>query len=176
MQYIESFLSGGTNSILTVLLLFYAIREGSELFQSIASIFGYESKAKRKETELQNLLKNYEDRISTLEQVMQELKNQRYIDTRASIEHDEKIEKELCEVSRILLDEQIDRKRQIILNFSLALQNKEHRDQEQFDYIFRVHDDYDELIRTHRKKNGQVSASMQFIKSEYNRHLAEGSF
>ena len=135
-----------TNALLGFFLTLFVMRELLKLIEDVLSSVGLESKRKRKENELFMIVKK----------------------------HDEKIEKKLSELSKIVLDEKIERMRISILDFASALQNNEYRDKEQFNFIFRQFDKYEIILEENNSENGQVSASMQYIREEYNRKLRDG--
>ena len=163
-----------TNAILGFFLTLFVMRELLKLIEDVLSSVGLESKRKRKENELFMIVKKHDERFELLEKAVQELRDIRMMDTKNSIEHDEKIEKKLSELSKIVLDEKIERMRISILDFASALQNNEYRDKEQFNFIFRQFDKYEIILEENNSENGQVSASMQYIREEYNRKLRDG--
>ena len=87
-----------TNALLGFFLTLFVMRELLKLIEDVLSSVGLESKRKRKENELFMIVKKHDERFELLEKAVQELRDIRMMDTKNSIEHDEKIEKKLSEL------------------------------------------------------------------------------
>lgn len=164
--------------ILALFLFFFTFRQVAELITWVVhwltNLFGWETKWAREERERKALIERHECKFQNIDAVLQKMQKQREQDVMDSKEHDRKIEEKVSNISDILLDEQIDTKRNRILNFANALQNGKHQDKEQFDFIFLQYDKYEKILKTHKLENGQVTASMDFIKQTYQEKLKTG--
>lgn len=112
------------------------------------------------------LTKDLSDRMDTMEKTTKEL--------------DKKIDQTNFQVKQ--LDNKIDQNRikEIrgkILDFSHSLDNElneltiEGRDKEDFDFIYKIHEEYENLLELHNLKNGKTDRAMSNIDYHYNKIL-----
>lgn len=105
------------------------------------------------------LTKDLSDRIDEIEKTTKEL--------------DKKIDQTNSQVKQ--LDDKIDQNRikEIrgkILDFSHSLDNgNTDRDKEDFDFIYKIHEEYENLLKLHNLKNGKTDRAMSNIDYNYNK-------
>lgn len=165
---------GIENIIIIIVLLMTAANSILQLIDSLCRRFGLKTKWSTKEEKQNALIKEHECRFQNIDESLKKLQEQREQDVKDSKAHDKKIEEDVNNIADILLDEQIDTKRNRILNFANALQNGKHQDKEQFDFIFIQYDKYEKILKAHNLENGQVTASMEFIRKIYQEKLKNG--
>lgn len=172
---IKQFMDFGAENIIIILILGLLIANSViQLIDSLCKRFGLKTKWTSKEEERERLVRDHECKFQNIEVSLSKLQKQREQDVKDSKEHDRKIEEKVSNIADILLDEQIDTKRNRILNFANALQNGKHQDKDQFDFIFLQYDKYEKILKTHNLENGQVTASMEFIRKTYQEKLKNG--
>lgn len=165
---------GIVNVVITIVLLLLIADSALQLIDRICKRFGLKTKWTAKEEERERLVKDHECKFQNIELSLSKLQKQREQDVKDMKEHDKKIQEKVSNIADILLDEQIDTKRNRILNFANALQNGKHQDKDQFDFIFLQYDKYEKILKTHNLENGQVTASMDYIRQVYQEKLKNG--
>ena len=71
----------------------------------------------------------------------------------------------------------VDSKRNAIINFaSLVVDENKVVTREQFNRIFKVHDEYDEIIKSNNLTNGETDIAFRIIKDSYEEHMRNRSF
>lgn len=172
---------GTANVVLFILILLLSITSFIQLIDgllkgvdSFCRRFGLKTKWSTKEEKQNALIREHECRFQNIDESLKKLQEQREQDVKDSKAHDKKIEDDVNNIADILLDEQIDTKRNRILNFANALQNGKHQDKEQYDFIFIQYDKYEKILKVHNLENGQVTASMEFIRQTYQEKLKNG--
>lgn len=63
-----------------------------------------------------------------------------------------------------------------ILDFANSVMRERKHTQEEFNYIFKLHSDYEELIKEKRYPNKQLDNAISYIDEIYNQCLRENSF
>lgn len=175
IDYIKQLMDYGAENIITIIILILLIANSViQLVDNLRKRFDIKTKWTTKEEERERMVKDHECKFQHIDASLQKLQIQREQDVKDSKEHDRKIEEKVSNIADILLDEQIDTKRNRILNFANALQNGKHQDKDQFDFIFLQYDKYEKILKMHKLENGQVTASMEFIRKTYQEKLKNG--
>lgn len=175
IDYIKQLMDYGAENVIIIIVL--GLLTASSVIQLVDNLrkrFGVKTKWTTKEEERERMIRDHECKFQHIDASLQKLQIQREQDVKNSKEHDRKIEEKVSNIAEILLDEQIDTKRNRILNFANSLQNGKHQDKDQFDFIFLQYDKYEKILKTHKLENGQVTASMDYIKQIYQEKLKNG--
>lgn len=86
---------------------------------------------------------------------------------------DAKLDKNSADTLAIL----IEHKRAEIISFaSYVIDEKNPVTREQFNRIFKIHTEYEEIIKEHELTNGEVTIAYRIIKESYEQHLRHHSF
>lgn len=144
---------------LLVVLGFFAILFG---VKEVIEIISYFKKKLRLKTGIEEDKETIEERIATLE------KHDKW-----QYQEISKISKCLEEIKEQLLEDKIEEKRKTILDFCSSLSNN-NPNQEAFDYIFKVHKRYEQILEENNLENGQISTSMEVIEEVYKEKLMNG--
>ena len=87
------------------------------------------------------------------------------------------LNKKIDENNAITLDLLIDSKRNFIINFASKVVDENYPvTREQFNRAFKVHDEYDAIIKKHHLKNGEADVAYRIIKESYATHMRNHSF
>ena len=71
----------------------------------------------------------------------------------------------------------IDNKRNEIINFAaLVIDENRPVTREQFNRVFKLHREYEEIIEKYGLVNGEVDIAIRIIKEAYETHLRNGTF
>lgn len=79
-------------------------------------------------------------------------------------------------VSENVDQNEIDRLRWEILDFSNSCQNGRRHTREEFDHIIRMHEKYESILTRRNESNGQVDMAYDYIKTLYQKCLIERDF
>ena len=79
-------------------------------------------------------------------------------------------------VSENVDQNEIDRLRWEILDFSNSCQNGRRHTREEFDHIIRMHEKYEAILKRRNESNGQVDMAYDYIKTLYQKCLIERDF
>lgn len=159
MKYIEAvFNQNYISVILAVFLLLFAIKE-------IIDLIGYFKKKGRIKTGSDQDKENVESRLITLEK------------------HDNWQYKEIGKISdgvdklnKLFLTKEINDLRWELIDFCSALVNGRVYNREAFEHIFRIYEQYEQILSENNMTNGYVEESMRVVKEIYHRKLAKGEF
>lgn len=88
----------------------------------------------------------------------------------------EKISKGIDEISKSLLQKEIQDIRWELLDFCSALTNGRQYNREAFEHIFRTYENYEKILSEHNMTNGYVEESMDVVKEIYHNKLVNGGF
>lgn len=80
------------------------------------------------------------------------------------------------QVSESVDQNEIDRLRWEILDFSNSCQNGRRHTREEFDHIIRMHEKYESILTRRNESNGQVDMAFDYIKTLYQKCLIERDF
>ena len=80
------------------------------------------------------------------------------------------------QVSESVDQNEIDRLRWEILDFSNSCQNGRRHTREEFDHIIRMHEKYESILTRRNESNGQVDMAYDYIKTLYQKFLIERDF
>ena len=84
---------------------------------------------------------------------------------------------EFEKIKDIVLDIQIDNKRNAIIGFAnRAIDVNVPISEEEYERIFALHDEYDKIIKNHNLTNGQVDVSYDLIKKSYEERAKSHAF
>lgn len=145
----------------------YAAKEVISLRDYFCQRIGIETKKSLKAKQEQELVYQNVQRIENLEEMHKR-------DMEESRFQDEQIIKELKNLLNMTLDDQIERMRWEILDFSSALSNGKRYCKEQFDHVIEQYDKYEKILEENDLENGKVDESIKFIKEIYNDKLKTG--
>lgn len=140
------------NYVLAILGLFailFALKEIIEIFLYFKKIF-------RIKTGVENDKETIESRISTLERH----DNWQYKEIT-------KISEGISDIQERLLNKEIEDMRKTILDFCSALSSGQNPNKEAFDFIFKTHENYNNILEKYHKENNVINESMKFISDKY---------
>ena len=80
------------------------------------------------------------------------------------------------QISESVDQNEIDRLRWEILDFSNSCQNGRRHTREEFDHIIRMHEKYESILTRRNESNGQVEMAYDYIKTLYQKCLIERDF
>lgn len=90
-----------------------------------------------------------------------------------------KTNEKLDKISDLVLDMRIENMRKTLLDFASGVgdssKNRKYT-KEQFDEMFLLHKDYEELLEEHHMTNGRVDISMEIIREKYKYNVLHGGF
>lgn len=87
------------------------------------------------------------------------------------------IDKKLDRNNQATLSLLIDSKRNTIINFaSFVIDEKNSVTREQFNRIFKLYEEYEEIISANGMTNGEVDIAMSIIKESYEKHMRNHTF
>ena len=88
-----------------------------------------------------------------------------------------KLEQMLDKNNRDTLSLLVDSKRNSIINFaSFVINGKTPVTREQFNRIFKLYEEYEEIIKSNGMKNGEVDIAIRIIKESYECHMKNNTF
>ena len=135
-------------------------------FSWIISKFGLETKKMRQKREDHELL------ISTAKN-LELLQNKQNEDVRQSIVHDKRIKDDIQKLSKMFIDLEIQDIRWNILSFCSDLSNGKQFSSEYYDYVFKLYDKYEKMLKENDLTNGLVEQSISYIQEKYHESLIE---
>lgn len=148
------------NYVLVILGLFAILFATKEVIE----IFGYFKKKWRIKTGIEQDKETIEKRIAVLE------KHDKWQYCEIS-----KISKGIDDIQEHLLDNEIESMRKTIFDFCSALSAGQNPNKEAFNYVFKIHQKYNELLEKHHKENNVINESMKFIAEKYQDLLRDGN-
>lgn len=87
------------------------------------------------------------------------------------------LSRKLDQNNRDTLSLLVESKRSAIINFaSVVIDENRPVTREQFNRIFKIHREYDEIIREHEMTNGEVDIAIRIIQEAYEAHMRNHSF
>lgn len=90
-----------------------------------------------------------------------------------------KTNEKLDKISDLVLNMRIENMRKTLLDFASGIgdvsKNRKYT-KEQFDEMFLLHKDYEELLKEHNMTNGRVDISMEIIREKYKYNVLHGGF
>lgn len=87
------------------------------------------------------------------------------------------LEEKVKENNSIALSLLIDNKRDTIIDFaSKVVDEKYPATKEQFNRVFKIHEEYEEIIEANELTNGEVDIAIRIIKESYENHMRNHSF
>lgn len=85
-------------------------------------------------------------------------------------------EKKLDQINTTIDQNEIDRIRWEILNFSNSCRNDERHSKDEFEHIITLHEKYQKIIEARHMKNGLIDVEYQYIEGLYRKCLEKNSF
>lgn len=83
----------------------------------------------------------------------------------------------LASTNELVLDLYINSNRNRIIDFASKVANEEAPvSREEFNRIFKTHNEYEEVLEKHNKTNGEVDIAMRIINESYANHMKNHSF
>lgn len=132
-----------------------------ETVKKICSIFGIK-------------LKIFEDRnkqtkkIEEIEAKQNEIKIKIAEIEAESISHDKALEKQLNDLTKIVIDDRVDRMRHEILDMASAISGANRwYTVEQLRHTLKLYDEYEKFLKEHGMENGEVDLSIEIIKKAF---------
>ena len=135
-------------------------------FSWIISKFGLETKKMRQKREDHELL------IATAKN-LELLQSKQNEDVRQSIVHDKRIKDDIQKLSKMFIDLEIQDIRWNILSFCSDLSNGKQFSSEYYDYVFKLYDKYEKMLKENDLTNGLVEQSISYIQEKYHESLIE---
>ena len=130
------------------------------------SYLGLETKKMRQKREDHELL------IATAKN-LELLQNKQNEDVRQSIVHDKRIKDDIQKLSKMFIDLEIQDIRWNILSFCSDLSNGKQFSSEYYDYVFKLYDKYEKMLKENDLTNGLVEQSISYIQEKYHESLIE---
>ena len=132
----------------------------------VVSYSGFETKKMRQKREDHELL------IATAKN-LELLQSKQNEDVRQSIVHDKRIKDDIQKLSKMFIDLEIQDIRWNILNFCSDLSNGKKFSSEYYDYVFKLYDKYEKMLKENDLTNGLVEQSISYIREKYHESLIE---
>lgn len=85
-----------------------------------------------------------------------------------------KISQGVSDIQERLLNKEIEDMRKTILDFCSAISNGQKPNKEAFDFIFRTHEKYNNILDKYHRENNVINESMKFISEKYQELLRNG--
>lgn len=148
-------------AICTILLAFKFMWT---LFDWFVKLLGLETKSMRQKREEHDLL------IATIQNLM-ELQKKQEEDVKQSIQRDKRIKDDIKNLSNMFVDLEIQDIRWNILNFCSDLSNGKNFSNEYYDYVFKLYDKYEKMLRENGLTNGLIEQSISYIREKYRESL-----
>lgn len=148
-------------AICTILLAFKFMWT---LFDWFVKLLGLETKYMRQKREEHELL------IATI-QNLKELQKKQEEDVKQSIQRDKRIKDDIKNLSNMFVDLEIQDIRWNILNFCSDLSNGKNFSNEYYDYVFKLYDKYEKMLRENGLTNGLIEQSISYIREKYRESL-----
>lgn len=134
------------------------------LFDWFIKLLGLETRSMRQKREEHELL------IVTV-QNLKELQKKQEEDVKQSIQHDKRIKDDIKNLSNMFVDLEIQDIRWNILNFCSDLSNGKNFSNEYYDYVFKLYDKYEKMLRDNGLTNGLIEQSISYIREKYRESL-----
>lgn len=112
--------------------------------------------------------------LITTAQGLNELRIKQEEDIRQSIRHDKIIKEDLEKLTLLIQEKNINDWRYEILDMASAIGSGRQYSKEQFDHVIDIHKNYEELLSSLGRTNGQVDVSMEVIMEQYKDNLKNG--
>lgn len=109
--------------------------------------------------------------LLTTSKILSELQEKQKEDVRQSIRHDEIIKEDLKKLSDMFIDLEIQDIRWNILNFCSDLSNGKEFSSEYYDYVFKLYDKYEQMLKENGLTNGLIEQSISYIREKYHESL-----
>lgn len=109
--------------------------------------------------------------LLTTSKILFELQKKQKEDVRQSIRHDEIIKEDLKRLSDMFIDLEIQDIRWNILNFCSDLSNGKEFSSEYYDYVFKLYDKYEQMLKENGLTNGLIEQSISYIREKYHESL-----
>ena len=135
-------------------------------FSWFVSYLGLETKKMRQKREDHELL------IATAKN-LELLQSKQNEDVRQSIVHDKRIKDDIQKLSKMFIDLEIQDIRWNILSFCSDLSNGKQFSSEYYDYVFKLYDKYEKMLKENDLTNGLVEQSISYIQEKYHESLIE---
>ena len=135
-------------------------------FLWFVSYLGLETKKMRQKREDHELL------IATAKN-LELLQNKQNEDVRQSIVHDKRIKDDIQKLSKMFIDLEIQDIRWNIISFCSDLSNGKQFSSEYYDYVFKLYDKYEKMLKENDLTNGLVEQSISYIQEKYHESLIE---
>ena len=135
-------------------------------FSWFVSYLGLETKKMRQKREDHELL------IATAKN-LELLQNKQNEDVRQSIVHEKRIKDDIQKLSKMFIDLEIQDIRWNILSFCSDLSNGKQFSSEYYDYVFKLYDKYEKMLKENDLTNGLVEQSISYIQEKYHESLIE---
>lgn len=94
------------------------------------------------------------------------------------LEHQlEQLNKKIDKIGETVLNQSIEDRRNAIINFAqIVIDENAPVTREQFNRIFKIHREYEEIIEENNETNGEVDISIQIIRESYEGHMRNHTF
>ena len=135
-------------------------------FSWFVSYLGLETKKMRQKREDHELL------IATAKN-LELLQSKQNEDVRQSIVHDKRIKDDIQKLSKMFIDLEIQDIRWNILSFCSDLSNGKKFSSVYYDYVFKLYDKYEKMLKENDLTNGLVEQSISYIQEKYHESLIE---
>ena len=104
-------------------------------------------------------------------QNLKELQKKQEEDVKQSIQRDKRIKDDIKNLSNMFVDLEIQDIRWNILNFCSDLSNGKNFSNEYYDYVFKLYDKYEKMLRENGLTNGLIEQSISYIQEKYHDSL-----
>ena len=152
--------------IIGIVIVAGAFKVICEFFTWFVSYLGLETKKMRQSREKYELLINTAQGLKSLQEKQEN-------DVKQSIRHDEHIKDDIQKLSKMFIDLEIQDIRWNILSFCSDLSNGKQFSSEYYDYVFKLYDKYEKMLKENDMTNGLVEQSISYIREKYHESLIE---
>lgn len=173
--YIDKITEIGLSTfLLCIILLMLIIVGAKELFNKFMSALGFKS---TKSIDWENLM----ERVDTMENEIDTFKENRIHDREQSFEiqrqlteNQNDIKESLNGLKKMIIKKDIDDMRWDILDFGSGVIANRPYSKEQYDHVFEIYQNYENVLEENGMENGRVDMSMDFIRKRYAEKLENG--
>jgi len=89
----------------------------------------------------------------------------------------DKVDKKIDKIEGVILSLFVDIKRDTIINFaSKVIDEKYPVTKEQYNRVFKLHKEYEDMIKENKMTNGEVDIAIRIIKESYKTHMKNHTF
>ena len=165
-----------------ILLILGVIALLAEFIKVLTSIWGFVAPKIFKVKTRQSRQKDFEEAVVTNQEAIKKIREDQEQDRLRSQLADKEIRedlnntnKKLDSIENLVLNMRIENMRKTLLGFASDVASGKPFTKEQYDEMFMLYADYEDLLEERDMTNGRVEISMEIVKDTYKKYLASGS-